>query len=72
MQFLSQIMEEQKTSGMIRPEVDSGIAAASIFSLYMGALIMLLRMPEMTVDMVSDVLASMTGQYLKGITRSHQ
>jgi len=71
-QFLSQIMEEQKTRSMIRPEVDSRIAAASIFSLYMGALIMLLRMPEMTVDMVSDVLASMTDQYLKGITRSHQ
>lgn len=71
-QFLSNIVEEQKTRGMIRPEVDSRIAAASIFSLYMGALIMLLRMPEMTVDMVSDVLASMTDQYLKGITRSHQ
>jgi AcrR family transcriptional regulator len=71
-QFLSQIMEEQKTRGALRPEVDSRIAAASIFSLYMGALIMLLRMPEMTVDMVSHILASMTDQYLKGITRSHQ
>jgi len=71
-QFLSQIMEEQKTRGMIRSELDSRIAAASIFSLYMGALIMLLRMPEMTVDMVSHILASMTDQYLKGITRNHQ
>jgi AcrR family transcriptional regulator len=71
-QFLSHIIEEQKTRGMIRPKVDSRIAAASIFSLYMGALIMLLRMPEMTVDMVSDVLTSMTDQYLKDITRSHQ
>jgi AcrR family transcriptional regulator len=71
-QFLSQIMEEQKTRGTIRYELDSRIAAASIFSLYMGALIMLLRMPEMTVDMVSHILASMTDQYLKGIARSHQ
>ena len=71
-QFLSQIMEEQKTRGAVRPEVDSRIAAASIFSLYMGALIMLLRMPEMSVDMVSDVLASMTDQYLNGITGSHE
>jgi AcrR family transcriptional regulator len=71
-QFLAHIIEEQKTHGLVRPEVDSGIAAASIFFLYMGALIMLLRMPEMTVDMVSDVLASMTGQCLKGITRCHQ
>ena len=71
-QFLSHIIEEQKTHGIVLPEVDSRIAAASIFSLYMGALIMLLRMPEMTVEMVSDILASMTDQYLKGITRRHQ
>jgi len=71
-QFLSHIIEEQKTHGIILPEVDSRIAAASVFSLYMGALIMLLRMPEMTVDMVSDILASMTDQYLNGITRRHQ
>jgi AcrR family transcriptional regulator len=71
-QFLSHIIEEQKTLGIILPEVDCRIAAASIFSLYMGALIMLLRMPEMTVDMVSDILASMTDQYLNGITRGHQ
>lgn len=69
-QFLSHIVEEQKSRRIVRPEVDSKIAAASIFSLYMGALIMLFRMPVMSVDMVSDVLASMTGQYLKGIVRS--
>jgi hypothetical protein len=71
-QFLSKIIEEQKTRGMVWPEVDSRIAAASFFSLYMGALITLLRMPEMTVEMVSDILASMTDQYLKGILKSHQ
>ena len=71
-QFLSHIIEEQKTRGIILSEVDCRIAAASIFSLYMGALIMLLRMPEMTIDMVSDVLASMTDQYLRGIIRSRQ
>jgi AcrR family transcriptional regulator len=67
-QFLSRIIEDQKTLGMIRSEVDSRIAAAAIFSLYMGALIILLRTPEITVDMVSDILASMTNQYLNGIT----
>ncbi len=71
-QLLSQIMQEQKTRGIIRSEVDSRIAAGSVFSLYMGALIMLLRMPEITVDMVSDVLSAMTDQYLKGIMRNHQ
>jgi AcrR family transcriptional regulator len=71
-QLLSQIMQEQKTRGIIRSEVDTRIAAGSVFSLYMGALIMLLRMPEMTVDAVSDVLSAMTDQYLKGIMRNHQ
>jgi len=70
--FLSQVIEEQKKRGVIRPGVDSRIAAGSIFSLYMGALIMLLRMPEMSVDMVSDVLACMTDQYLQGITRCNK
>jgi AcrR family transcriptional regulator len=69
-QFLSHIIEEYKTLGVVLPEVDCRTVAASVFFLYMGALIMLLRTPEMTVDMVSDILASMTDQYLKGITRS--
>jgi AcrR family transcriptional regulator len=71
-QFLSHIVEEQKALGIVLPEVDCRTAAASIFFLYMGALIMLLRTPEMTVDMASDILASMTDQYLNGITGRHQ
>lgn len=71
-QFLSYIIEEHKTQGIVLPEVDCRIAAASIFFLYMGALIMLLRTPEMTVEMVSNILASMTDQYLKGIIRVYQ
>ena len=66
-QFLSCIIEEQKTRGIIRPKLDSTVAAGSIFSLYIGALIMLFRMPEMSVEMVADILASMTDQYLNGI-----
>lgn len=68
-QFLSGILEEEKTRGLIRPEVDATVAAGAIFSLYIGALIMLFRVPEMTVDRVGDMLAAMTGQYLEGITR---
>jgi AcrR family transcriptional regulator len=66
-QFLFRLMEEQKTRRMIRSEVDSTVAAASIFFLYLGALTMLFRMPEMTVETIADLLASMTNQYLKGI-----
>ena len=43
-------MEEEKARGLIRPEVDANVAAGAIFSLYLGALILLFRMPEMTVD----------------------
>lgn len=71
-EFLSHILDEQKTLGILLPEVDSRIAGASIFFLYMGALIMLLRMPEVTVEMVSDVLSAMTDQYLKGIMRGRK
>jgi AcrR family transcriptional regulator len=71
-QFLSHIVEEQKALGIVLPEVDCRTAAACIFFLYMGALIMLLRTPEMTIDMVSDILASMTEQYLNGIIRRRQ
>jgi AcrR family transcriptional regulator len=66
-QFLSRLIEEQKAGGIIRSEVDSTVAAASIFFLYLGALTVLFRMPEMTVEMITDGLASMTDQYLKGI-----
>lgn len=69
LQFLAALIEKEKTRGLIRPEVDTTVAAGAIFSLYLGALIMLFRRPEMTVEMVAAVLAAMTGQYLEGITR---
>ena len=65
--FLSHLIEEQKTGAIIRPEVNSTVAAASIFFLYLGALTLLFRMPEMTVETIADGLASMTDQYLSGI-----
>jgi AcrR family transcriptional regulator len=69
-QFLSRLIEEQKAGGMIRPGVDSMVAAASIFFLYLGALTVLFRMPELTVETIANLLSSMTDQYLKGITTS--
>lgn len=67
--YLSHMIEKEKASGAINQDVDSTVAAFSVFSLYIGALILLLRMPEMTVDAVVDTLTSMTSQYLKGITK---
>ncbi len=66
-QFLSRLLSEEKARGSIRAEVDTTVAAASIFSLYFGALVALFRMPGMTVETVADRLALMTDQCLKGI-----
>jgi AcrR family transcriptional regulator len=68
--FLSDMVEEGKVRGNIRKEVNTEVAAGAIFSLYIGALIMLFRRPEMTVEEVAEVLATMTEHYLKGISRN--
>lgn len=65
--FLSGLMEEEKARGLIRPEVDTQVAAGAVFSLYIGALIMLFRQPETPVTSIADALRAMTGQYLEGI-----
>ncbi len=67
---LAQMIEAEKARAVIRPEVDSTIAAGALFSLYLGALAMLFRMPAMRVEAVATALAAMTEQYLHGITRS--
>lgn len=66
-QFLSRLIEDQKKRGLVRQEVDSTVAAASVFFLYLGALTVLFRMPEMALESIVNILASMTDQYLKGI-----
>jgi len=69
LRFLSGLVEEGQARGLIRPEVDVTVAAGAIFSLYLGALILLFRMPDMTVELVAEALAAMTDQYLKGISQ---
>ncbi len=54
--FLSEMVEGEKTSGVIRQDVDPMFAAASIFFFYLGALTMLFRMPELSVETVADML----------------
>ena len=66
--FLTGMIEAEKARGLIRPEVDARVAAGAIFSLYLGALTLLFRQPEMPVKLVTEVLAAMTGQYLEGIS----
>jgi hypothetical protein len=69
-QFLSGMLAEEKVRGSIREEVHTEVAAGAIFSLYLGALLMLFRNPEMTVERTAEILATMTEHYLKGISRS--
>jgi AcrR family transcriptional regulator len=69
LRFLSGLVEESQLRGIVRPAVDATVAAGALFSLYLGALIMLFRQPEMTVELVAEALAAMIDQYLKGITR---
>jgi AcrR family transcriptional regulator len=69
LQFLADLIEAEKSRGLIRTEVDPATAAGALFSLYLGVLILLFRQPEVTVDQAAGVLAAMTGQYLHGIMR---
>ena len=66
-QLLSVLIEERKTQGSVRPETDPTIAAASLFSVYVGALIIFFRMPELGIKEVTSFLRSMTEQCLHGI-----
>lgn len=70
--LVSGMIEERKSSGMVKKEVDPEAAASSIFFLYIGALIMLFRMPEATVEQVTGFLSQIIKEYIRGITRSGQ
>jgi len=65
--FLAQTIEEEKTSGVVRRDVDSTIAAFAIGSLYMGVLIRFFRTPDMTPKAAIDMLDALSQQYLSGI-----
>ncbi len=66
-QFLAGLIEEEKRRGRIRTEIDPLVAAGALFCLYLGGLILLFRQPQITVEMVIEMLRAMNAQYLKGI-----
>jgi AcrR family transcriptional regulator len=70
LRFLAGLVDDAKAAGLLRADVDAAVAAAALFSLYLGALTLLFRSPNMTVEQVVAALAAMTGQYLTGITRT--
>lgn len=66
-QFLAAMIEEEKKRGVIRQDVDPRIAAASIFSLYLGMLTTLFRMPDLSNEMLIEMHSVMINQFLCGI-----
>jgi AcrR family transcriptional regulator len=66
-QSLTLIIEEEKGNGVIRHDVDTRIAAASIFSLYLGVLTTLFRTPELPVETLIHIHSSMVEHFLRGI-----
>lgn len=65
--FFANMIETEKQKGNVRPEADAHIAAASLFSLYFGVLMELLRNPEMTVVAALEWLTVIARQHLEGI-----
>lgn len=68
LRMLAAMIEEEKDQGLVRPEVNTGVAAAGLFSLYLGALAALFRMPEQTIESVVEGLRMMAEYYLRGIS----
>jgi hypothetical protein len=71
-QFLAKMVEEEKTAGRVRKDVDPMLTAASTFCLYLGALTMLFRTPDIKVEAVVEMLESMTAQCLKGVAKARR
>ncbi len=71
-QFLAKMVEEEKAAGRVRKDVDPMLTAASIFFFYLGALTVLFRTPQMSVEEIISMLESMTTRYLQGITKARR
>lgn len=71
LQFLKEILEAEKAGGLIKEDVDTSFAAASVFSLYFWALITFFRIPEMPLAMITQMLETMTNLLLVGIIKEY-
>ncbi len=70
--FFSNLIEVEKERGTVRPDTDAGIAASSLFSLYFGVLMELLRKPDLTVKVALEWLSTSINQHLNGIQTYEQ
>lgn len=69
MEILTTMISTAKEEGAVRSDVDATIAAGGFFSLYLGALAALFRLPEIGADTLVEGLRAMTEHHLMGISR---
>jgi AcrR family transcriptional regulator len=69
LEFMAQLLEERKKSGEIREGVDAQLAAAALFSLYIGVLREFLRNKEMAQPQAETLAGALLDQYFNGILR---
>ncbi|MBU0674494.1 MAG: TetR/AcrR family transcriptional regulator [Proteobacteria bacterium] len=66
-QFLTNLIEHEKEEGRVRLTIDSRVATAALYSLYIGILRNFLRDPALSVQKTMEQLAVTLEQYLSGI-----
>ena len=69
-EWMAGMLEKEKIRGNNKPNVDSMLAATSLFSLYFGVETAFFRNNEMAVETAVASLRGMTVQYLEGIQES--
>lgn len=65
--FIGTLINKEKEAGRVRAEVDSSLAASSLFYLYLGVLRIFLIDHSQSVAEAGDRLSSIIEQYLAGI-----
>ena len=67
LEYIASLIEQEKEKGRVRANVDSHLAASSIFYLYIGVLRDFLRKPELSVTSAEKKLSAILEQHLAGI-----
>ena len=65
--FLVELVESEKRAGRIISDADADMLALSLFSVYIGTLILFFRYPEVTPEAATGQVIAMTRQMLTGV-----
>lgn len=66
-EFVAKLIEKEKKAGSVRKEIDSYLAASSIFSIYIGVLREFLKNYELSIRKAVGQLSDILEQHLAGI-----